>query len=164
MAKKAELCPCGSLEPFSRCCEPFVSGASRAETAEQLMRSRYTAYTKGAMNYLYETTHPEYRKGYDHDGTKEWAENSDWQSLEIIASKGGGAEDSVGEIEFKAKYVGEAGEHIHHEVGRFRKTGGVWYFTDGKMAGQMPIHAEKTGRNDPCICGSGKKFKKCCGA
>jgi SEC-C motif-containing protein len=49
-------------------------------------------------------------------------------------------------------------------MGRFRKKDGSWYFTDGKMVGQMPLHVEKIGRNDPCTCGSGKKFKKCCGA
>jgi SEC-C motif-containing protein len=164
MAKKAELCPCGSQASFKSCCEPLIKGTSKAETAEQLMRSRYAAYTKGAMHYLFETTHPDHRKGYDHDGTKEWAENSDWQGLEIISTRGGSAEESLGEVEFTAKYAGEAGEHIHHEIGRFRKSDGIWYFTDGKMAGQMPIHAEKIGRNDPCRCGSGKKYKKCCGA
>lgn len=164
MAKKAELCPCGSQAAFSKCCEPFITGASRPETAEQLMRSRYAAYTKGAMTYLYETTHPDHRTGYDHDGTKEWAENSDWQGLEIIATKGGGMDDTSGEVEFKATYVSETSQHVHHEIGRFRKSGESWYFTEGKMAGRMPLQVTKIGRNDPCSCGSGKKFKKCCGA
>jgi len=164
MTDTTRLCPCGSAEQYDACCEPFVTGASKAATAEQLMRSRYTAYTKGAMKYLYETSHPDNRAGYDHDGTKEWAENSDWQGLEIISVKGGEVADSMGEVEFKARYVGEGGEHVHHEIGRFRKSAGTWYFTDGRMAGQMPLHVEKIGRNDPCSCGSGKKFKKCCGA
>jgi len=164
MAKKAELCPCGSQASYKSCCEPLIKGDLKAETAEKLMRSRYSAYTKGAMGYLFETTHPDHRTGYDHDGTKEWAENSDWQGLEILSIRGGAPEDSTGEVEFKANYVGEAGEHVHHEIGRFRKVDDVWYFTDGKMAGLMPIRVEKIGRNDPCRCGSGKKFKKCCGA
>lgn len=163
MAQNAELCPCGSQAAFNSCCEPLITGSSKAETAEQLMRSRYAAYTKGAMNYLFETTHPDHRTGYDHDGTKEWAENSDWQGLKIIATKGGGIGETTGEVEFTATYVGESGEHVHHEISRFRKSDGTWYFTDGKMAGQMPLHVEKIGRNDPCSCGSGKKYKKCCG-
>lgn len=164
MAKKAELCPCGSQVSYKSCCEPLIIGKTHPETAEQLMRSRYSAYTKGAMTYLYETTHPSHRGGYDHDGTKEWAENSDWQGLEIVNTKGGSPEDTVGEVEFKARYVGGDVEHVHHEIGRFRKSDDKWYFTEGKMAGQMPLHVEKIGRNDPCRCGSGKKFKKCCGA
>lgn len=159
-----ELCPCGSQTPYASCCEPLVSGTRKAETAEQLMRSRYTAYTKGSMAYLYETTHPSHRQGYDHDGTKEWAENSDWQGLEIISTRGGGAEENIGEVEFKARYTGNGSDLIHHEIGRFRKSDATWFFVEGKMVKQMPIQSSKVGRNDPCTCGSGKKFKKCCGA
>lgn len=164
MAETSELCPCGSQNAYDACCGPVIAGDRHAETAEQLMRSRYTAYTRGIMPYLYESTHPDRRQGYDHDGTREWAANSQWHGLEIIGSRGGGPGDTAGEVEFKACYSGEGSEYVHHEVGRFRKKEGLWYFTDGKMVGQMPIHVEKIGRNDPCRCGSGKKFKKCCGA
>lgn len=163
MTETATLCPCGSQVAYEECCEPLIAGSQQAETAERLMRSRYTAYVKGALRYLYDTTHPDLRKGYDHDGTKEWAENSDWKGLEIISVKGGGASESFGEVEFKACYAGGGVEQIHHEMGRFRKKDGTWFFTDGRMMGKMPVRSEKVGRNDPCPCGSGAKYKKCCG-
>lgn len=164
MTEASELCPCGSQGAYDNCCGPVIEGVRKAETAEQLMRSRYSAYTRGIMPYLYESTHPSHRKGYDHEGTKEWAANSEWHGLEIIATRGGGAADAIGEVEFKACYSGDGVDHIHHEVGRFRKMDDIWYFTDGRMVGLMPLHVEKIGRNEPCRCGSGKKYKKCCGA
>lgn len=164
MTQTQELCPCCSQLAYDACCGPLISGAARAETAEQLMRSRYSAYVKGEMGYLFETTHPDGRKGYDHDGTKEWSENSEWQKLEILAVRGGAAGDQVGEVEFKAYYEGKGAQHIHHEVGVFRKLEDVWFFTDGKIVGNVPIRSTKVGRNEPCTCGSGKKYKKCCGA
>lgn len=164
MTGTPEICPCGSQNPYDDCCRPLIDGAGKAETAEQLMRSRYTAYTKGIIPYLYESTHPGQRQGYDHDGTREWAVNSEWHGLEIVSTRGGGPDEAMGEVEFKARYSGDGVEYVHHEVGRFRKMDGEWYFTEGKMVGQMPLHVEKVGRNEPCRCGSGKKFKKCCGA
>jgi SEC-C motif-containing protein len=163
MTETTDLCPCGSQSTYDACCAPLITGTVKPETAEQLMRSRYTAYAKGAIPYLYDTTHPSHRQGYDHDGTQEWAENTDWQGLEVISTNGGGPDDSIGEVEFKALYVGEGLKRVHHEVGRFRKADGIWYFTDGKMVGRMPIKSDKVGRNDPCPCGSGSKYKKCCG-
>ncbi len=163
MTQTIDLCPCGSQSTYDACCAPLIAGTVKAETAEQLMRSRYSAYVKGAIPYLYDTTHPDHRQGYDHDGTKEWAESTDWQGLEVISTKGGGLDESIGEVEFKAVYVGEGLERVHHEIGRFRKTDGIWYFIDGKMVGRMPIKSDKVGRNDPCPCGSGSKHKKCCG-
>ena len=54
---------------------------------------------------------------------------------------------------------------VHHELAEFRKSGDTWYFFDGKMVGpgQFTRETPKVGRNDPCPCGSGRKFKKCCG-
>jgi SEC-C motif-containing protein len=158
----AELCSCGSQLEYAECCEPLIAGKRPAETAEQLMRSRYTAYVKGSIEYLYETTHPNHRKGYDHEGTREWAQNSKWQGLEIVSSQGG-PDDSVGLVEFIARYLDGDTEYLHHEEGKFRKLDGAWYFVDGKMVGPKPIRSEKVGRNEPCPCGSGAKYKKCCG-
>jgi SEC-C motif-containing protein len=162
MAKKEELCPCGSGAAFADCCEPFISGAKQATTAEQLMRSRYSAYVKVAADYLYDTTHPNHRQGYDHEGTKKWAESAEWQGLEIVASSGG-PDDLVGQVEFKARYAESGEDKEHHELGQFKKLDGRWLFTEGKMGGRQPITSTKVGRNDPCPCGSNQKYKKCCG-
>jgi len=158
-----ETCPCGSGAAYAECCEPLITGSRPAATAEQLMRSRYSAYVKAATEYLFETTHPSHRKGYDHKGTKEWAENSEWEKLEILATREGGSEDDKGEVEFKAIYRDNGKRVEHHEMAQFRKDGGKWLFTDGRTVGSRPITSNKIGRNEPCPCGSGAKYKKCCG-
>lgn len=158
----AEKCPCGSGLTYQKCCEPLISGVVQADTAESLMRSRYTAYTKAAMDYLFATTHPGHRQGYDHEGTRTWAENAVWLGLEIVSSRGG-KEDALGEVEFIARFSEDGVETSHHELGKFKKVDEHWYFTEGKMVGVKPIISTKVGRNDPCPCGSGSKYKKCCG-
>lgn len=160
-----EQCPCGSGLAYADCCEPIIKGKRKAETAEALMRSRYSAYVKVETDYIFETTHPKHRKGYDHAGTKEWAENAEWQGLEVISTRNGGPEDATGEVEFIARFLEKGEEKVHHERGMFKKEESRWYFTDGKAAVQQPpiVKGPKIGRNDPCHCGSGQKYKKCCG-
>ena len=156
-------CPCGSGTAYSDCCEPVISGARSAETAEQLMRARYSAYVGVKMDFIFETTHPEHRQGYDHAGAKEWAESSDWQGLEIIETKKGGPDDASGEVEFIARFLEKGEAREHHENAHFKKKDRRWLFTEGSMVKPKPIIVNKVGRNDPCTCGSGIKYKKCCG-
>jgi SEC-C motif-containing protein len=156
-------CQCGSGAPYSECCEPIITGARTAETAEQLMRARYSAYVLAKMDFIFESTHPEHREGYDHAGTKEWAESSEWLGLEIIGTSKGGTDDSVGEVEFIARFSQNGVKNEHHEAGQFKKKGGEWFFTEGTMVRPKPLTVVKIGRNDPCSCGSGIKYKKCCG-
>jgi SEC-C motif-containing protein len=171
-------CPCGSAANYNSCCEPYITGEKLAPTAEALMRSRYTAHVKKAMPYLRETLALEARKDYDETVVKEWAEKSEWIGLEILSTKNGKATDKKGEVEFVAKYKADDKLIEHHEVSQFRKDGERWYFVDGEAhthadgEGHGHSHetskpvvrdAPKVGRNDPCSCGSGKKFKKCCG-
>jgi SEC-C motif-containing protein len=156
-------CYCGSAAPYSDCCEPIIGGVHPADTAEQLMRARYSAYVGAQMDFVFETTHPDHRTDYDHAGTREWAESSEWLGLEIIDTKKGGVEDTAGEVEFIARFNEKGVPREHHENAEFRKDNGRWYFTEGAMVKPKPITVVKTGRNDPCTCGSGLKYKKCCG-
>lgn len=131
------------------------------------MRSRYSAYVTQNEPYLRATLAPEQLHDYDAESVKKWAREADWQGLEILKAEG----DFV---EFVARYKmkdanGELQDHAHHEISKFRQHNGAWVFVEGRMVdeGRMePIvrAAPKVGRNDPCSCGSGKKFKKCCGA
>ncbi len=157
------LCPCGSGNPYSECCEQIISGSLSAQTAEQLMRARYSAYVLAKMDFIFESTHPDHREGYDHAGTKEWAESAEWQGLNIIDTIRGGADDSVGEVEFIARFIEKGNDREHHEAGQFRRKDGRWYFTEGRMVRAKPLTVTKIGRNDQCTCGSGLKYKKCCG-
>jgi SEC-C motif-containing protein len=160
-----EMCPCGSGRAYEECCESLIKGVKQPLTAEQLMRSRYSAYVRVETDYIFETTHPDHRQGYDHKGTKIWAENSQWEGLEIVDTNAGGPDDNEGDVEFIAKYREKGLRKQHHELAHFKKKKGIWYFTDGSAVAQKPIvrAEQKVGRNDPCPCGSGKKFKKCCG-
>lgn len=157
------ICPCGSGTSYSECCEKLISGAQSATTAEQLMRARYSGYVFAKMDFIFDSTHPDHRQDYDHAGTKEWAETAEWSGLEIIGTDRGGVEDSVGEVEFIARFTENGTKREHHEAGQFKKKDGCWYFTEGNMVRPKPLVVTKIGRNDTCTCGSGLKYKKCCG-
>ena len=127
------------------------------------MRARYSAYAGLQMDFIFESTHPDHRAGYDHDGTMAWAEQSTWPGLEIVGVTKGGQDDTVGEVAFIARYKEKDVDREHHERGQFKKKDGQWFFTEGIMVKQQPISVSKIGRNDTCPCGSGLKYKKCCG-
>ncbi len=156
-------CPCGSGNDFAACCQPIIAGKKAPETAEQLMRARYTAHVKVDVDFLYDSTHPDYREGYDHKGTRVWAEKSEWHGLEIVDKTLGGPKDEQGEVEFIARFRDKQGLRSHHERGQFKRKRGRWLFTEGTMVKPQPLSVIKIGRNDPCSCGSGLKYKKCCG-
>lgn len=158
-------CPCGSNLDYEQCCEPLIKGVRQAETAEHLMRSRYCAYVRAEIDYLVESTHPGNRSDYDLKGTRRWAEKSQWDGLRIISTENGGPEDIHGKVEFIAYYRYKDSRATHHETAEFVKENGRWYFQQGKMVPQKQVVRTdaKTSRNDPCPCGSGLKFKKCCG-
>jgi SEC-C motif-containing protein len=157
------FCPCGSNTDYAHCCEPVITGTSPAQTAEQLMRARYSSYVGLQMDFIFESTHPDHRAGYDHAGTRSWAEQSTWQGLEIVGVTKGGEDDTVGEVEFIARYREKNVNQEHHERAQFTKKESRWFFTEANMVKQKPIIGSKVGRNDPCLCGSGLKYKKCCG-
>jgi SEC-C motif domain protein len=160
-----DMCPCGSNLSFAECCEPVIEGRRPAVTAEELMRSRYSAYVKHQIEYLRTSLHPEHREDFDEKNTRQWAESSEWHSMEIIQSRNGGPEDTEGQVEFVVTFTQNGARMTHHELGNFKKVDGIWYFETGEAVAPKPVvRAEpKTGRNDPCPCGSGLKFKKCCG-
>lgn len=141
----------------------FAEGKGTPETAEELMKSRYAAYTVGNIDYIMETHDPATREGISVEETEEWAKSSEWLGLEIISTEGGSPSDDQGIVEFKATYR-EAGEvQVHHEKSAFVKIEGKWYYHGWMPLQQTIVKEKKVGRNDPCPCGSGKKYKKCCG-
>ncbi len=130
------------------------------------MRSRYSAYVVRNYEHLERSLCSEQRKDYSAEEAKRWAENSEWLGLTIIRTEKGGNDDKEGLVEFSAKYRAEGKEHEHLETAIFGREEGKWVYV-GQVApkGQTVRREEpKVGRNDPCPCGSGKKFKKCCGA
>lgn len=158
-------CACGSGKSLEACCGPIIKGAKKAENPEVLMRARYTAFAQGAVDFIEVSLHPDMRKDFNKKEAEAWSKQSEWHGLKIIESTGNDIKDEEGKVEFVAQYSHGGAKVDHHELAEFRKQGGDWYFYDAKLF-QTPLRRAnpKVGRNDPCSCGSGKKFKKCCGA
>lgn len=159
-------CPCGTQKAYQECCEPLLLGKEKAKTAQDLMRSRYSAFVKNNIDYISQT-HVPGTTDFDPTEAKDWAENSIWKGLEVVKTTQGKESDSTGVVEFKAFYSDQKeNNYIHHEVAKFKKLDDVWYYEDGQIVGHEPLKraTPKVGRNEPCPCGSGKKFKKCCGS
>ena len=160
-----EACPCGSGRDYTDCCQPFIQGKKHPETAEALMRSRYSAHVKSEVDYICDSIHPDHRKSFDAKSVAAWCKKARWLSLEILETSDGGPQDSSGTVEFIATYREKEKTIRHHEIADFQRQDARWYFKDGRAPEQVQFvrKGPKIGRNDPCPCGSGKKFKKCCG-
>ena len=159
------VCVCGKGESLETCCGPYLSGEKLPPTAEALMRSRYAAYVQGNIDYIIDTHDPERTDDVDRANTETWSKQSEWIKLEILATERGTEDDEDGIVEFVARYKLKGVTVDHRERAEFKKLKGRWYFMDGKEIPPPPARrlAPNVGRNDPCVCGSGKKYKKCCG-
>jgi SEC-C motif-containing protein len=159
-------CYCGSGIEFDECCGAILSGARKAESAEALMRARYTAFVTKQVDFLHQSLHPQHRQDHDIAATRRWADNAQWLGLQVVEahSEEEGANEAT--VEFIATYKEGGIVKPHHEISRFSKLDDQWFYVDGRLV--IPKTATrdqpKVGRNDPCPCGSGKKYKKCCGA
>jgi len=148
------ICPCGSGAYLDDCCGRFHAGAV-APCAERLMRSRYSAYVLGDIDYLVRTTLPAQQAALDRAAMTQWSLTSTWLGLQVEASEVFGGKPEHAFVSFTARWHDETGEHAQHERSAFVQHNGQWYYLDAGV----PLRA---GRNDPCPCGSGNKFKKCC--
>ena len=156
-----KFCLCGSRRKASECCLPLISGADKARDPEQLMRSRYSAYCLVEADYLLQTWHYTTRP---QQLTLE--DELNWTGLNVlkVVEPALVSAEMTGFVEFVASYrcAGKAGKM--HERSRFQLLDGDWYYVDGvQIPVDVPQPMSKAGRNDPCPCGSGKKYKKCCG-
>ena len=160
-----DLCPCGSGKEYGECCEPIIKGTALAASPEALMRSRYTAYAKHEIKWLKDSLEATQRSDFDEPSVTAWSNDSEWLGIEIKQTKTE-EEKNIGWVEFIARFKQGNITRNHHELGEFHKVGGAWFFYDGRAVKQETVHKEgpDVGRNDPCPCGSGKKYKKCCGA
>lgn len=144
-------CPCGSGKVFETCCGELILGHRQAESALELMKSRYSAYATGAGDYLVETTAVANRYPGDAELISEHARKSEWIRLEIVDVP----TDDI--VEFKAYYKEDGELRVHHEKSWFVIEEGQWRYDRGEL------YETKIGRNEVCPCGSGKKYKRCCG-
>ncbi len=125
-----EPCPCGSERPFSDCCDRFLNGGQRPRTAEQLMRSRYSAFARGNIAYLRDTLWPKHQPQLDEAAVARWAADNHWAGLTVIETSGGGETDREGTVLFEARYLAGGSLHTHRERSRFRKKAGRWYYVE----------------------------------
>jgi SEC-C motif domain protein len=156
-------CLCGSGAPDVACCDLILDGAP-ASTALALMRSRYVAYVRGALDHVMETHDPSTRASVDRDAAARWSRETRWLGLEIVATERGGEHDDDGLVEFIARGVTSGAAFAQRERSRFRRLDGRWYYLDGEAVHEPARGVATAGRNDPCPCGSGSKYKRCHGA
>lgn len=149
-------CPCGSQQPLANCCGQYHGGKPAAD-AQRLMRSRYSAYALGLIDYLVETTLPAQQAGLDRLAISSWSQNSEWLGLQVESHEPQAGTPAHAHVTFVARWRDAQGEHSHRERSAFVEHNGRWFFID-------PTVPLKLGRNEPCPCASGQKFKKCCAA
>ncbi|CAM4191197.1 UPF0225 protein VV1358 [Vibrio neonatus] len=127
------------------------------------MRARYCAHELNLVDFVIQTYHPSCNAGGDADAIAQSVQG-DWSKLEVVNSEAG-SNDNEGFVTFNAYFTEDKRQYSFTEKSRFVKEDGQWFYIDGEMY-DYPLAVKKTmvGRNDPCTCGSGKKFKKCCGA
>lgn len=155
------ICPCGSGRELSGCCGPILGGAP-APTAEALMRSRYTAFVVGNIDHIDRTHVPEIRDDFNRAEAERAADEMEWLGLEVRHAS---EEGDTGTVEFLVRMRRGDQDLAQYEVSSFRRIGGHWFYAGGKTSPNVPPRrVVKIARNEPCPCGSGKKYKKCCSA
>ena len=130
--KEENLCPCGSQKPYENCCESYHK-KHNAPTCEALMRSRYSAFVFGLVDYLFETTHPSHRSKHLKEEITVTCKSLAWTHLEVIRCWEGGMSDKVGKVSFRATFIQEGKEGVHTEHSRFKRFGKAWMYVDGEV-------------------------------
>ncbi|WP_352259534.1 YchJ family protein [Psychrobacter sp. TB55-MNA-CIBAN-0194] len=180
-------CPCqinlasesaSSTLLYKDCCQPYHESLCNeevdradgiyADSAERLMRTRYSAFVLIKPEYIVKTTLPAQQKFLDIKAIESWAKETDWAGLEIVEHMPKLGKRHA-QVEFKAYFniknnTASLEEKVqaHHELSAFVKVtnkanhDACWYFLD-------PTVAMTISQKQPCICGSGEKFKRCCG-
>ncbi|TSB22910.1 YchJ family protein [Psychrobacter sp. YGAH215] len=174
------ICPC-QVNPISEaigapllyqdCCQPYHDGllnneadkidGVKPDSAERLMRSRYSAFVLIKPEYIVKTTLPAQQNLLEIKAIESWAKETNWAGLEIVTHMPKLGKRHA-QVEFKAYFKTPEGLQAHHELSAFVKVidkannDARWYFLD-------PTVSMSVTQKQPCICGSGEKFKRCCG-
>ena len=141
---------------YSKCCGRFIEENKLPQTPEELMRSRYTAYTRANIDYIESTMLPPAADGFDRNDAYIWAKTVTWKKLQVINSN-----LDKGIVEFIAYFTFNRQVQAIHEKSYFIKQAGRWFYTDGETFQVEPQN--EPGRNDPCYCGSKKNIRSAVG-
>lgn len=125
-------CPCTSKKTYDRCCEPFILGKKQPETAEQLMRSRFTAYALRKVDYLIATTAEAKRAELDPEDLASYCASIACVSLKIVAAELGRPNDETGVVKFHASLQYGGKRTLHIERSTFARENGAWVYVDGE--------------------------------
>lgn len=147
-------CICQSHQAAADCCQPFLAREASPANAEQLMRSRYVAYVSGDIDYLVATTVPAQQALLNQAAMAAWSREAEWLGLTVHAHTPH-IKPHHAQVEFTARFAENGTAHEHRELSAFVQIDGRWYFIDPTV----PLPSMKS----PCMCGSGRKFKACCG-
>ena len=150
-------CPCGSRKKYQYCCGVYLSGTKLPTTPEQLMRSRYTAFCRGDIDYLIATHAPDKRSKNESKELANSIKNTNWLGLNVIDASPVKQSDIVAYVEFVAVFKTHD-IHQLHERSKFLKLDGKWFYSEGEILPDLIPQP-----NDRCWCRSGKKYKKCHG-
>ena len=156
------LCPCGSDKAYSQCCELFMTHSQSPQTAEQLMRSRFTAFYLHKHQYLLDTHHPSQRDANDLKAIEKEQASTHWIKLVIHQATLGSINDLTGIVEFSAFFKQQGKLFELRESSNFIQENAQWFYLDGSPT--IQCKELKLKRNAPCWCDNGKKFKHCHGA
>ena len=142
-------CYCGSQESYELCCEPFMTGHTSPDTA-----TCTHAFTIHSLCHLSNRLHRRHNEGkaalgFDTKEAETWSQQVKFTHLEIL-------DFTDNTVEFKAFYKHEGQASFIHENSLFKRIKGQWFYID-------KVDSPKQERNQPCLCGSGKKYKLCCG-
>ena len=175
-------CFCGQPKRYQDCCQPCHSGLGPAQTAEQLMRSRFSAYVLQLVPYIAETYYPAVQSADAIAEIAAFAGDAHFLALQVLAFGDSPAIDpgqfpvlpppvnlyavndllaaqpALSYVHFKVWFLIVDKLHLLEEHSRFVRIDGHWGYVDGVL---LPHPVLKIGRNDLCPCGSGKKFKAC---
>jgi SEC-C motif domain protein len=129
LGSRSTQCPCGQSKPYQACCGQFIETSTLPATPEELMRSRYSAFTKANMNYLIATMKSPAADGFERVTTEHWARTNTWLGLEVISSS---QQHGKFYVEFIARFSRNGKEDSIHEKSEFRKDDGKWFYIDGE--------------------------------
>lgn len=180
--KTSHKCFCGSNLAFQQCCLPFINMSKSPQSAEKLMRSRFSAYQSQQYQYIFDTYAKESQHSLTVENIKESGENSLWIALVIHDNAQSINNSEIAQhyqyVEFSAFYINEGALFEMRERSRFalevcqssNLTKEQWRYIDGDIIKHEQL--EKLSRNQPCPCNNystswvtkkGKKYKQCCG-
>lgn len=125
-----DSCPCSSGKKYLDCCGIFIEGKKLPETPEQLMRSRYSAYTRANIDYIEQTMQGPAAKNFNKKEAYQWAKTVKWDGLQVIQAH---SQNDTGQVEFIAHYSFDNKQYQLHEISEFVRKNGRWFYVDGEL-------------------------------